>query len=145
MFNAIAKLFAADAQSASLGIEPKLAVAALMVHLSAVDGVVDEVERVALTKLLSTHFELAPAEVTKLIEMANDHDREAVDFYKFTTVITQMTLEERRQIIRMMWEMVYADDKSHEMEENMIWRVAELIGVSTRERNQLRKDVRDNK
>jgi uncharacterized tellurite resistance protein B-like protein len=34
----------------------------------------------------------------------------------------------------MMWEIVYADGELHEMEDNTIWRIAELIGVESRDR-----------
>jgi uncharacterized tellurite resistance protein B-like protein len=41
---------------------------------------------------------------------------------------------------------VFADKKNHEMEDNMVWRVAELIGVSARQRtilrNQMSRDVK---
>ena len=33
------------------------------------------------------------------------------------------------------------DGKNHELEDNMVWRVAELIGVSTRDRNVLKVEM----
>ena len=42
----------------------------------------------------------------------------------------------------MMWQVVFADDTNHELEDNMVWRVAELIGVSARERTVLRNQMR---
>ena len=41
----------------------------------------------------------------------------------------------------MMWEIVYADGHVHEFEDNTIWRVAELLGVSSRDRMVLRHKV----
>jgi len=41
----------------------------------------------------------------------------------------------------MMWEIVYADRKVTEFEENLIWRAADLLGVSSRERIELRRLV----
>jgi uncharacterized tellurite resistance protein B-like protein len=43
----------------------------------------------------------------------------------------------------MMWELVYADGHVSEFEENVIWRAADLLGVSTRERVNLRQQVQD--
>jgi len=48
---------------------------------------------------------------------------------------------ERLAIVEMMWEIVYADGHVHEFEDNTIWRVAELLGVSTRDRMTLRHKV----
>jgi uncharacterized tellurite resistance protein B-like protein len=41
----------------------------------------------------------------------------------------------------MMWELVYADGKVSEFEENVVWRAADLLGVSSRERIDLRHRV----
>ena len=42
----------------------------------------------------------------------------------------------------MMWTVVFADSANHELEDNMVWRVAELIGVSSRDRTILRNKIR---
>ncbi len=34
----------------------------------------------------------------------------------------------------MLWEVVMADGVIHEFESNLVWRTAELLGVSTRDR-----------
>ena len=47
------------------------------------------------------------------------------------------------EIVRMMWQVVFSDDKNHELEDNIVWRVAELIGVSPRNRMLERQRVRD--
>jgi uncharacterized tellurite resistance protein B-like protein len=49
----------------------------------------------------------------------------------------------RRQVVGMLWDMAHADGTVHEFEENVVWRVAELLGVSTRDRVELRREVRD--
>ncbi len=33
-----------------------------------------------------------------------------------------------------MWDVVYADGELHELEDNTLWRVSELLGVDGRER-----------
>jgi uncharacterized tellurite resistance protein B-like protein len=38
----------------------------------------------------------------------------------------------------MMWDVVYADGAVNEFEQNIIWRAADLLGVSTRQRVELR-------
>ena len=41
----------------------------------------------------------------------------------------------------MLWEIVYADGRVSEFEDNLVWRVADLLGVSARERLTLRREV----
>jgi uncharacterized tellurite resistance protein B-like protein len=36
---------------------------------------------------------------------------------------------------------VFADNQNHELEDNMVWRIAELIGVSARQRTVLRNQM----
>jgi hypothetical protein len=40
-----------------------------------------------------------------------------------------------------MWEIVYADGKVNALEDNVIWRLADLFGVSSRQRVELRQRV----
>ena len=41
----------------------------------------------------------------------------------------------------MMWQIVYADGRRDELEDNLLWRAADLLGVSPRERIELRRRV----
>jgi uncharacterized tellurite resistance protein B-like protein len=121
--------------------EPKMAVAALLVHLAAVDGEVKEEEREAITGALMDTYGIEERDVETLIAEATRRDAEAVDFYRFTSALTALPNEEKLQIVRMMWQVVFADRKNHELEDNMVWRIAELINVSARDRTILRNQM----
>ena len=56
-------------------------------------------------------------------------------------VCAQLDQDGRKRIIEMLWEMAMADGVVHEFETNLIWRVAELLGVSAHDRVTLRKIV----
>ena len=45
----------------------------------------------------------------------------------------------------MMWEIVFADGKLNALEDNIIWRAADLLGVSSRQRVELRQRVSANR
>jgi uncharacterized tellurite resistance protein B-like protein len=122
----------------------RLAAAALLVHLASIDGEFDEEERAYLQRTVETRFGLDRAAARELIDAATESERDAVDLYRFTSVLKRTLDEEgRRQVIVLLWEMAYADGAVHEFEENIIWRVAELLGVSTRDRVSLRQDAKD--
>ena len=140
MFDAITRLFS-QPETPQFHNEPKLAVAALLVHLSAVDGQVTDGERAAVKGALMDYYSLEEADVDRLIAEATRRDKEAVDFYRFTSAIASLDQAERLEIVRMMWQVVFADGKNHELEDNMVWRIAELIGVSARDRTTLRKQM----
>ncbi len=140
MFDALTRLFTKSGSGAD-SHDPKLAVAALLVHLAAVDGQVTDEERAAIRGVLQDQYDLDEAAVDLLIRQATERDAAAVDFYAFTSTLSTLSSQDRIEIIRMMWLVVFADSKNHEMEDNMVWRVAELIGVSSRERTILRNQI----
>ena len=41
----------------------------------------------------------------------------------------------------MMWEIIYADGRVSEFEENVIWRASDLLGISSRERIEIGRRV----
>ncbi|MBB4303712.1 putative tellurite resistance protein B-like protein [Rhodobium orientis] len=122
--------------------DQRLAVAALLVHLVSVDGIVADSEKQRLKEILRTNYNLSPKDTEALISEARTRDREAIDLYAFTSVLKRtLADDERRHVVEMMWEIVYADGTVHEMEDNIVWRVAELLGVSSRDRIAMRKRV----
>ena len=69
-------------------------------------------------------------------------NRSRIDLYHFTSLLGRSLDEEgRRRVVEMMWEIVFADGRVTEFEDNLIWRAADLLGVSTRERVELRQRV----
>jgi uncharacterized tellurite resistance protein B-like protein len=123
--------------------ELRLAAAALLVHLAEVDGFFAPSERRSLLQALQQRFDLGAEAAARLLAAAQKSDREAVDLYAFTSILKEaMDLEERRDLIEMMWTVAYADGEAQEFEENIIWRVSELLGVPTRDRIALRRKVR---
>jgi uncharacterized tellurite resistance protein B-like protein len=118
------------------------AAAALLVHVATLDGDLTEPKRAKLHTILETQFALDPAATDELIAEATADDRESVDFYHFTSLLMR-TLDEpgRLRIIEMLWEMVYADGVVSEFESNVMWRVGDLLAVSSRDRIALRERV----
>ncbi|WP_026607848.1 TerB family tellurite resistance protein [Methylocapsa acidiphila] len=120
----------------------RLAAVALLVHTANVDGQTDLAERRRLTAIIEERFGLDASAAAELIRQAERSDRDAVDFYQFTSVLKRALDEDGRlKIVEMMWEIAFADGTADELEENTIWRVAELLGVSTRDRVLLRQRV----
>ena len=120
----------------------RLAAAALLVHVCTVDGDISPAERTRLHDVLKHRFDLDEAGTTRLIDAAIAADNEAVDLYHFTHLINRALDEDgRRRMVEMMWEMVFADGQADEFEDNIVWRAADLLGISSRDRIELRHRV----
>src|ERR1051325_2421587 len=97
----------------------RLAAAALLIHISTIDGEASSLERAKLHSVLKSGFQLDEATTAELIEKATAADRDAVDLSPFPSRINR-SLDEpgRRRIVEMMWEIIYADGRVSEFEEN---------------------------
>jgi uncharacterized tellurite resistance protein B-like protein len=120
----------------------RLAAAALLVHCAVIDGELTPAERDKLSALIRQRFNLSDGDAAELIEKATAAEHEAVDLYHFTHLLNRTLDDEgRAKVIEMMWEIVYADGTRDELEDNLLWRAADLLGVSQRERIELRQRV----
>lgn len=135
--------FTGDEEPHFAETDPRLAAAALLVHTISIDGVITDDEKSQLQAVLQSKYELTLEQADELIEDASAADKEAVDLYGFTSVLKRhLSEEERLDILAMIWDMVYADGVVHEFEDNLVWRIAELLGVSSRDRMILKKRAR---
>jgi len=120
----------------------QLATAALLTRVATVYNEMSQERRAKLHAVLRSHFDLDDPATARLLEESAAVDRTAVDLYRFTRQLNQfMNDESRRRLVRMMWEVVYADGRVNELEDNIIWRVADLLGVTTRQRVELRQQI----
>jgi uncharacterized tellurite resistance protein B-like protein len=120
----------------------RLAAAALLVHVASIDGSFSEPQRERLHAVIKRHFALDDAATAELVREATEVEHEAVDVYHFTSLINR-SLDEagRRRIVQMMWEVVFADGRVSEFEDNLVWRAADLLGISREARIGLRQKV----
>ena len=120
----------------------RLAATALLIHVISLDGEPSDVEKRKLHSLLESQFRSRSGHRGQLIASATLVEGEAVDLYHFTSVIMRSVDEEGRlRIVEMMWELVYADGQVSEFEDNVVWRAADLLAVSSRDRIDLKHRV----
>lgn len=120
----------------------QIASAALLVHAVFVDGHAAEEELQTLRTILKDKYDLSDRELEDLLTEARVQEKSAVDLYSFTRTLTShLGQEGRKDIVRMLWQIVLADGQIDEYESHLLKRVSELLGVSTRDRVLLRQSV----
>lgn len=133
-----------DGTSGFSGDDPRVAAGALMYHVIQADGVVRDVERERFEAVMRDEYALDRKELQRLIDAAKRADDEAVDLYRFTSILMRhLSREQCVSFVEILWEMVYADGVRHELEDNVVWRVSELLGVSGRDRVLMRQRVQE--
>jgi uncharacterized tellurite resistance protein B-like protein len=122
--------------------EARLATAALLIRLATVDSDLSEDRRSRLHRILKSGFALDDPATGRLIEEAVAAERRAIDLYQFTRRINDALDDgKRRRVVQMMWEMAYVDGRLNGFEANVIWRTADLLGVPSRQRIEIRQQV----
>ena len=122
--------------------DPRVAVAALMYHIIDADGVRGAEEAETLRHTIAEAYELSGSELEHILIAGETAERDAVDLYTFTSVINRhLDHPAKQELISLLWEMVYADGERHELEDNIVWRVSELIGIDPQDRVALRRRV----
>jgi uncharacterized tellurite resistance protein B-like protein len=122
--------------------EVAVAIVALALHVIHADGIVEEKENQVLETEIRAYFNLSKGEYEEMLTVAKRQEESAVDLFRFTSRINR-ALDERQktEFIGLLWQIVHADDKRNELEDHLVWRIAELIGVSGRVRIEKRQDV----
>jgi uncharacterized tellurite resistance protein B-like protein len=120
----------------------RLAAAALLVHTAMIDGTMSQAEHERLRGMVMQRFGLDDTTTEELLREATEVESGAVDLYRFTSLLNRTLDEEgRSKIVEMMWQVVYADGRVSEFEDNLIWRAADLLHVPQRTRIALRQKV----
>jgi uncharacterized tellurite resistance protein B-like protein len=147
MFESFKKLFSdPDAGGKHPGVyddsDYRLAAAALLVHAAGIDGSVSDVERDKLHAVIKQRFALDDAAVDALVAKATVAEQEAIDLYHFTARLNRsLDAAGRAYIVEMLWQIVCADGVITEFEDNLVWRAADLLGISRDERIALKERV----
>jgi uncharacterized tellurite resistance protein B-like protein len=121
--------------------ELQIAVSKILVRTAKIDDEFHILEEQKILELLTKYFSLNDEDSKNLMELGISEEKSATDLYAYTNTIKKsLELNERKKIIEMMWQIIVTDDNFDPYENNLVWRVAELIGISTRERVQIKKD-----
>lgn len=108
----------------------RLAVGALLLEMTHMDGEVWPKQRQAVEQAVRTCFDLAEEEAAELLAMAEAERAEATDYFQFTSLINRSyTPEQKENIVETLWRIAYANEALHMYEEHLVRKVADLLHV----------------
>ncbi len=120
----------------------RLAAAALMVEAARRDQDFAGNERAAIVRIVGENFHLSAEEAQTLVALAEQRQRLPYGESIFTrTIAESFTMDERKDVVRMLWEVALADGHLHRVEAAMIERLAKEIGLDATASEAARKAV----
>jgi uncharacterized tellurite resistance protein B-like protein len=135
MLAAIRALFSRDqsadseVQRVESSIDPvHLAACALLLDVAYADGEFTESERAHLENVLARHFGLSEDTGRQLIELADQERRNAIDHFKFTSVLKKnYDLGQKMVLAEVMWGLVLSDGDIAQHEHYLARKIANLL------------------
>ncbi|WPL17170.1 Tellurite resistance protein [Thiorhodovibrio winogradskyi] len=120
----------ADETAAAEQHRLQLAVAALLLEMTQMDGEVRPEQCARVQSAISEHFGLSQDETRSLVELAEAERNDATDYFQFTSLINAAyAAEQKERIIEQLWAVALADDALHRYEEHLVRKIALLLHV----------------
>lgn len=111
----------------------RLAIGALLLEMTHMDGEVWPEQRAAVETAVLEHFDLARDETSELLELAEEERNESTDYFQFTSLINRhYTPEQKVRLVELLWRIAYANESLHMYEEHMVRKIADLLHVPHR-------------
>jgi uncharacterized tellurite resistance protein B-like protein len=108
----------------------RLATAAVLLDIAYADGSFTPAEDGDIVGFLRRAFTLGDDEAHELIAAAGEIRARTIDHFALTNFIRKnMSLQERIDIVRTMWRMVYSDGKLTDYENYLVRKLADLLGL----------------
>jgi uncharacterized tellurite resistance protein B-like protein len=122
--------------------DARLAIATLMVIAANADHHYHDSERAMIERVLADRYGLDAAGAKALREEGEAAEQEAMDLYKFTSLIKQtIEYDQRASVLEALWRVVLADDEREAHEDTLMRRLTDLLGLDPRESVEARKRV----
>ena len=122
----------------------RMAVAVLLMEVARSEDGISNEERQTIQRIVEAQHTISPGQAREIIEVAERDAEQATSLHPFTRLIVEeCSLEERTELIRMLWEVSFADGHAGSHEQHLVRKVAGLLHVPHRDfiRMKLQQDT----
>ena len=135
MFTAIQDLlkkYTCTTQAQQLDREQALrtATVALLMEVARADHNIKDEERQAIQRIIERYYSVSAERAREIAVAAESHADDMTSLYPLTRLLTsECSVEERIVIVRLLWEVTFADGHVDKHEEHLVRKVADLLYV----------------
>lgn len=118
----------------------QLAISTLMIEMIRADFIELQKEKKIMHEVIIASMDLSEIEADKLIENAEVNSDFTLSLQSHTAVINNfLSHDEKQKLIKNLWILANIDDELHKLELNMLTEVANHLGFSSAQLNQICK------
>ena len=119
-----------DGDESATDGDGRLALATLLVHVARIDGIIVPAEWARLEKMLRDEFALTSADAEALAVQGDLADRGNADVQILIAPLRRrLDVAARTRLLHLAWNLAQADGEVRELEDDLIWRLARLLGL----------------
>lgn len=142
LWKSLAESLGRQAEDDNQALTPELAAAVLLIAMERADFEKSHEERSVIERSLASHFGLAPGELETLLCRAEEEAGESVSFYDYVQNLNDsFSYEDKCAVLRMLWEVAYADGKLDPFEEQLMRRLADMLYMPHKEYVRIKLEV----
>jgi intracellular sulfur oxidation DsrE/DsrF family protein/uncharacterized tellurite resistance protein B-like protein len=109
----------------------RVATCALFLEMAHLDDTFTKEETAIIISILKEKYQLSDEHVDHLLEEADRELKESIDLWQFAKLINDnYSIEEKMEVIKTLWEIVFVDGKMDRYEDYLMHKVATLLRLS---------------
>lgn len=133
MFEHLRKLLrdAGERPAADAAADRRLAAAVLLLEVARADYDHHPAERESLRGALAREFHVPEAALDALLDEAELRAKQSVSLFEFVQTLNRtMSADDKRGLIRLLWDVAHSDGRVDPHEEHLLRRIADLLHIS---------------
>ena len=108
----------------------QLATVALFLEMMQMDDRVEVEEQNIILSLITQNFSITTEQSTSLLQLAEQQQTQATDYYQFTSLINkEYSQEQKVRLIESLWKIAFIDGILDIQEEYLVRKIADLLYV----------------
>ena len=108
--------------------EKILSICIFLIEVSKSDDEYDDLEKSKIIDLLKKEFSLNDDQIKLVITLADQKNNEMISLHDFTEIVNnECSYSEKKDLIKMLWDVAYADGRIDKYEEYTIRKIANAI------------------
>ena len=107
-----------------------LATCVLLIEVSISDDSYDDEEKDKIISILKNKFNLDDIQINVLLEIADKKNQEMISLYDWTSKVNDIyDYDQKKDLIKLLWDVAFADGRIDKYEDHTIRKIADLIYV----------------